>query len=164
MNKYQKANINSPNFIKNTSSLLKKMNDLNQRAQPCIMIVDDQQINILALKLILKRIGIEENNIIQANSGSEALQLLEDNKNIKIIFMDIEMPVINGFQATQLIKSRKQKQSIKEQQQRIHIIAYTSLNDDETILKCKDAGMDFYLEKPCSLNSVSSVIQNYYFI
>ncbi|EAR97266.2 response regulator receiver domain protein (macronuclear) [Tetrahymena thermophila SB210] len=140
------------------------MNDLNQRAQPCIMIVDDQQINILALKLILKRIGIEENNIIQANSGQEALQLLEDNKNIKIIFMDIEMPVINGFQATQLIKNRKQKQSVKEQQQIINIIAYTSLNDDETILKCKDAGMDYYLEKPCSLNSVSSVIQNYYFI
>lgn len=60
------------------------------------MIVDDSLINILVLKMMLKRIGIDEKYILQANNGHEAIQLLKIN-NIKVIFMDIEMPIINGF-------------------------------------------------------------------
>lgn len=78
------------------------MNELNNNDIPQILIVDDSQFNIVVLTLMLQHIGIDLKCILKAANGEEALRILKDDHetSIKVIFMDIEMPEIDGYQAT----------------------------------------------------------------
>lgn len=75
---------------------------------------------------------------IKAYDGKEIIEKLENNHNIDIILMDIEMPIMNGIDATLLIKSKYPQ---------IKIIVLTVFDDDENIFNVIKAGADGYLLK-----------------
>ena len=102
-----------------------------------IAIVDDNTFLIHAVKEKLS--FFEELKFkFSATNGSELLQQLEDNFHIDLILMDIEMPVLNGIESTQIIKQKYPH---------IKIVMLTAFDNDEHIFNAIQAGADGYLLK-----------------
>lgn len=114
-----------------------------------IVIVDDNSFLINAIK---EKLSFFEDIQFKysANNGKEALQKLEQDKNLDIILMDIEMPIMNGIDATLEIKQRYPQ---------IKIIMLTVFDNDENIFNAIKAGADGYLLKDVDPNSLYQGIQ-----
>jgi len=108
----------------------------------CVLIVEDNPINQLVLQEQLKQHGIQTN---VANNGKEALVLFKQN-TYALIFMDCEMPEIDGFETSRMICD------IEENHQKKHtpIIALTAHAMSGYREKCLASKMDDYLSKPLS--------------
>ena len=102
-----------------------------------VAIVDDNSFLISAIK---EKLSFFEDISIKHTSlnGSELLTKLEDNHNLDIILMDIEMPVLNGIETTQMVKQKYPH---------IKIIMLTAFDNDENIFNAIKAGADGYLLK-----------------
>ncbi len=127
---------------KSAHSPHRKLKDLS------ILIVDDEQINFLYLEILLKN---SVKKIDHAFNGQDALDKVA-NQSYNMIFMDLKMPNMNGYDAT--IK-------IKQSYPTIPIIAqtaYASIADREKALQ---AGCDDFIAKPIKKNALLEVIQKY---
>jgi CheY-like chemotaxis protein len=113
-----------------------------------ILLVEDNLINQKVVTLLLKKMGYFPDTSM---NGAEALKMLE-KKRYDILFMDIQMPVMDGLEATRTIISTWSKNM------RPHIIAMTAnvMHGDRE--KCMDAGMDDYLSKPLRINEIEDVL------
>lgn len=102
-----------------------------------IAIVDD---NSFLAKAVKEKLSFFEDIDVKwmAMDGSQALSKLEDNHNLQVILMDIEMPVLNGIETTQIVKQKYPH---------IKIIMLTVFDNDENIFKSIQAGADGYLLK-----------------
>ncbi|MFW5851646.1 MAG: two-component regulator propeller domain-containing protein [Bacteroidota bacterium] len=102
-----------------------------------LLLAEDEQDNYDYVKEILKRTKM---SVIWVRNGEEAINTYQENqREIDIILMDIQMPKINGYEATQ---------RIKEMNPNIPIIAQTAYANSEAKINCFDAGCDHYLAKP----------------
>ena len=115
-----------------------------------ILLVEDSKSNRELFSIILDDIGYD---IDTAENGAVAVEAYE-KKNYDMILMDCEMPVLDGFEATKLIRIKENEETNK----RIPIIALSarSLEDDKQL--CLDAGMDDYIRKPVSLMKFSRIL------
>jgi len=106
-----------------------------------ILVADDYPTNQLVASMHLKAVGF---NVDLAGDGQQAVAAFED-KPYDLILMDIQMPVLNGFDATRKIRILE---AASKRDRRVPIIALTAnaLKGDEE--KCLEAGMDGYLTKP----------------
>ncbi|MBN1598256.1 MAG: response regulator [Bacteroidales bacterium] len=102
----------------------------------CVLIVEDESINLEYLIEILRDTGID---IHSALNGEEALNMLNNLDNIDLILMDIRLPVMDGVEAANIIKKKKPDIRIIAQ------TAYAMIKDKEKILK---SGFDDYISKP----------------
>lgn len=102
-----------------------------------IGIVDD---NTFLIKAVKEKLSFfDEFNIkLTAMNGSELLSQIEDNHHLDLILMDIEMPVLNGIEATEIVKQKYPH---------IKIIMLTVFDNDENIFNAIKAGADGYLLK-----------------
>ena len=103
------------------------------------------------MKKILESLGCQ---YAIANNGREALNTLE-HQEFDIVFMDCQMPVLDGIEATKLIRrSGKIYASVP-------IIALTAsaIEGDEKI--CREAGMDGYLAKPVRIQQISNILRQF---
>ncbi|CAD8044644.1 unnamed protein product [Paramecium primaurelia] len=107
-----------------------------------IVIVDDEPFNHITLEMILKNLGY--NQIIHCYNGQEAVNLVTQQKCIRTILMDIDMPVMNGIQASELITDLIDQEKIMP----LQIIACTAHEDEETKQLCQEAGIDQIVFKP----------------
>jgi PAS domain S-box-containing protein len=103
-----------------------------------ILVVEDNMVNKLLAKTIISRIAPEA-QILEADNGEEALLLYE---KADLILMDIQMPVMNGYQATKAIRS------LEKTDRHVPIIALTAGNVKGEKEKCLIAGMDDFVAKP----------------
>jgi two-component system cell cycle response regulator DivK len=102
-----------------------------------VLITEDEEVNFFYLKTLLKK---TEARVIRAKNGKEAVDIIADHRGeIDLILMDINMPVMDGYEAMRIIKSRHPE---------IPIIAQTAytLNNDRH--KCLKAGFNDYIAKP----------------
>ncbi|GAA5321031.1 MAG: hypothetical protein Aseana_30950 [Candidatus Pelagadaptatus aseana] len=106
------------------------------------LLVDDHRVNQLVAEGMLKKLGYGVN---LASNGFEALKIVEE-KSIDIIFMDCQMPEMDGFDATRAIRELEQKQG--KEGRHIPIVAMTAHTEDSDKASCFAAGMDDYLAKP----------------
>lgn len=104
-----------------------------------VLIVEDNRINMLLLKTIIKNLSIKT-TIFQVENGKQAVEQFESVQP-DIIFMDIQMPVMNGYEATKIIRNLKSGQNVP-------IIAITAGTEKEEKEKCLKAGMNDYIPKP----------------
>lgn len=111
-------------------------NSISENNSPLILIAEDEDSNYLYLEIILKK---ERLNIVRAKDGQEAVDLCRKYSNISIALMDIKMPVMDGLEATRLIKSFRSNLPI------IGVTAYALSGDVSRVLQ---AGFDDYLPKP----------------
>ncbi|MBT3202888.1 MAG: fused response regulator/phosphatase [Gammaproteobacteria bacterium] len=112
------------------------------------LIVDDEMTNRLILRSLLKKQGYET---VEAKDGKEAVDLFVQ-ESPSIVFMDVMMPVMDGYEATRIIKSKSGKSFIP-------IIFLTAVTDEESLQACIDAGGDDFLIKPYDKFLLQSKIQ-----
>ena len=119
-----------------------------------MMVAEDNAINQKLITNVLNRLGIEVSIV---NNGQEALQSRKEN-SYDMIFMDIEMPVMGGMEATANILNYEKS----AHKQHIPIIALTAnaLSGDRA--KYLGAGMDGYLAKPIELNILKKLLIEYF--
>jgi len=110
---------------------------------PKVLAVDDNVLNLLVIEGIFKRFGV---TCDKAFNGSEAIKMvLRENICINchgydIIFMDCNMPIMNGFEASKTLNNMMARGKIKN----IPIIANSAFNENDCIDKCKEAGMSSF--------------------
>lgn len=107
-------------------------------SKPTLLLVDDRKENLIALKSILKKLDV---NILMANTGHDALNLLIQHE-IAVLLLDVQMPVMNGFELANLILNNPKTQHIP-------IIFVTSLStEDFSVRKGFSEGAVDYILKP----------------
>ncbi|NOY96778.1 MAG: response regulator, partial [Chlorobi bacterium] len=114
-----------------------------------ILIVEDVKISFEFLKIVLEKSGI---NIIWAKNGEEAIKLCKRNTNINLVLMDINMPVMNGYEATKEIKKFRPGLPVIAQ------TAYAIAGDRE---KSLEAGCDDYITKPIKKDKLLAIIEKH---
>jgi len=102
-----------------------------------ILVVEDNIVNKLLAKTIINRIAPDA-QLLEASNGEEALEVFDQ---ADLILMDIQMPVMNGYEAAKAIRER-------EEGRRVPIIALTAGNVKGEKEKCLKAGMDDFIAKP----------------
>lgn len=114
-----------------------------------ILVAEDHHVNREILVKFLKKFGA---TIFQAENGMQALNLISKNPEIQIIFMDIQMPVLNGTEATRILRQKKYTGII---------IACTANNDSSTFEKYKDIGINDILVKPFKREKVLELLDKW---
>ena len=132
------------------ATVIKKDKAAKQSFSGKVLLVEDVVVNQLIAKSFLKNIGF---NVVIANNGQEALDMCADQE-FKLIFMDCQMPVMDGFDATRHIREM-------ESDQRTPIIALTALAMKDDAQLCFDAGMDDYITKPYELSDLITCIEKW---
>lgn len=114
-----------------------------------ILIAEDDQTNYLILKTIMKDLNL---TLIHVENGLDAVNVFNEHPEIELVLMDIKMPIMDGIQATKLIKQNYPKMPIVAQ------TAFALEGDKEKML---DAGCDNYLSKPISKKELFQVLEKY---
>ena len=115
-----------------------------------ILIADDDMRNTFALVRALKMRGL---NVVAAPDGKRALELLEQNPDVRCILMDIMMPELDGYETMHAIRQHKRFKKLP-------IIALTAKAMAEDREKCLEAGADDFLSKPVEMARLFDVIKN----
>jgi CheY-like chemotaxis protein len=126
------------------------MNSINLRENKLVLIVEDNMINLMLLKTLLQKKGFE---IVTAVNGVEALRVL-DSYTPSVILMDINMPVMNGYEASEAIRK-----SSDERIKTIPIIAVTAEMHSDTKENVLNSGMNGYVPKPIDIEMLLKVMQ-----
>ena len=105
----------------------------------CILVVEDQEDNRQILRDLLTNGGFD---MIEAENGQDAITAAEANRP-DLILMDIQLPVLDGYEATRRIKSNPDLKAIP-----IIVVTSYALSGDEE--KARNAGCDDYVAKPYS--------------
>ncbi|MBT8361209.1 MAG: response regulator, partial [Deltaproteobacteria bacterium] len=105
-----------------------------------VLLVDDEPINQKIAGATLERFGLQTD---KASNGVEALRLL-DKHLYDLVLMDIQMPEMDGYEATEIIRAREARTGHK----RVTIIAMTANALESTRARCLETGMDDFISKP----------------
>jgi CheY-like chemotaxis protein/HPt (histidine-containing phosphotransfer) domain-containing protein len=116
-----------------------------------ILVAEDNHINQQVVQEILRNSGCE---VLLADNGKEALTILEEEEDIKLVLMDLQMPVIDGLKATELIRSNPKTADIIV----IALTAHSIAGDRD---KCIKVGMNDYVPKPIDQNFLYKTLSKY---
>jgi PAS domain S-box-containing protein len=123
-----------------------------ENEEPKILIVEDNKINMLLTKTLVKQI-IPKSIIYESGDGEKALERVVEI-NPDIIFMDIQMPVINGYEATKAIRKIQQLEDTII----IALTAGTIMGEKE---KCIEVGMNDYVSKPIVKKTLENILEKW---
>jgi PAS domain S-box-containing protein len=127
----------------------KELKMANSYSGKTILIAEDEQSNFDFLKILFTRMNVR---VLWAKDGLEAVNLCETDPSIDLVLMDIKMPLLNGYEATKLIKAKKPDLPIIAQ------TAYAMLSDK---IEAENAGCDGYLSKPIKISQINEILDNY---
>ncbi|MGE5627238.1 MAG: response regulator [Solirubrobacterales bacterium] len=116
-----------------------------------ILLVEDIVTNQKLQSLMIKKLGYQ---CEIADNGEQAVEM-SNGKEYELIFMDCQMPVMDGYKATEIIKTS----SIKNRKTPIIAMTANAMEGDRE--KCIEAGMDDYISKPIVMRSIEKVIEKY---
>ncbi len=102
-----------------------------------ILLVDDEPAQRMLLKMCLQQ---EEYTVSEAENGEQALAVLEREPDIRLVITDLEMPVINGFEFIQKVRTNDVRYR--------YIIVLTSSEEDTALVKALSLGADDFITKP----------------
>ena len=125
----------------------------NRRSMAQILLVDDNEINLIIAKKLLNRIGFHTKTALD---GKNAIELLKKER-FHIIFMDVQMPIMNGLETTRLIRDG----AAGKENKTIPIIALTANNTPENRENCSIAGMNDFTSKPLKPALMEEEINNF---
>ena len=148
----------TPNF--NTEKVIKPKENENENENEkksihknnylAVLLVEDNEINIIVAQALLENFPLK---IDVAKNGVQAIEMIHQNKksnneHYKVIFMDCQMPEMDGYQATLYLREQDEYKNLP-------IIAMTAnaMRGDKE--KCLDAGMSDYISKPIELNIIA---------
>ncbi len=115
-----------------------------------ILIIDDTKANLVALKVLLKPVQAD---IVAVDSGEQALSIAEENEeHIALILLDVQMPVMDGFEVARLLQENEKTRSLP-------IIFITANQDDAQIEKAYLSGAVDYIQKPIRKTALISKVR-----
>ncbi|KJY93348.1 histidine kinase [Vibrio neptunius] len=119
-------------------------NSTTTTEKPLILVVDDKQVQLSLAKLYLEQLGY---NVLLANNGQVAIEVIENNP-ISLVFMDIQMPIMDGFEAATIIK---------RSQPSLPIIALSGESGEKELKRISEV-MDGRLSKPTSKQALGQML------
>lgn len=124
---------------------------------PSVLIVDDNEFNRTILRMMLETLKLK---CEEARSGVAAIDCVAKRGKLtyKVVFMDIEMPEMDGLEATRQIVAKRAKGELEVLPVIIALTAYPSYMVKE---QCMQAGMTLFLSKPISLAKLTEVVRQY---
>ncbi|KAK5312139.1 hypothetical protein LTR93_011445, partial [Exophiala xenobiotica] len=129
-------------------------------ADPHVLLVDDNKINLRLLETYL-RTKRKYTRICQAENGEQAVNaVISAKESFDVIFMDISMPVLNGFEATRAIREFEHGRS-NGSDARAMIVALTGLASGKDQAEVFDSGCDIYMTKPVSFKEVGKLLDHW---
>ncbi|WP_347840078.1 PAS domain S-box protein [uncultured Draconibacterium sp.] len=131
--------VSDNSFQQNFSDLLNK--------KLKILIAEDDPVSIELLKLLVNEIAAET---IIANNGHEAIELVKENPDLDLVLMDIKMPIIDGFTATEKIRAFNNN---------VKIIVQSAFAQPEDIRKAQKSGCNDFVSKPIHKHRLFESIQ-----
>jgi len=121
------------------------MNEQNLK----VLVVEDDEASYQLINASLKLLDI---NLLRAKNGQEALQIYDQNIDLKLVLLDIQLPGMDGYEVLIELKKRKPDLPIVAQ------TAYSMIDDRE---KCIEAGCNEYLSKPLNLQKLRDMVKKY---
>lgn len=116
-----------------------------------ILLVEDNAINQMVAMHLLTKVG---HQVAVANNGQQAVQVWLEQQP-QVVLMDLQMPVMDGLEATKLIRQHEQRLQVP----RTPIIALTANARDSDKERCLQAGMDTFLSKPFAAKELVTVLE-----
>eukprot|EP01041_Mallomonas_annulata_P002749 gene2749-5415_t len=151
-------NNNSTIAIFETSNSINEVNSINiqqklfnnsNKSFPGVLVVDDAESNRKMLMMLLKKNGVEA---ATADNGQKALDMIRDDMNAyKLIFMDNLMPILNGVDATRILR---------QEGFRYLIVGATGNVLEDDIKEYLNAGADFIIGKPLKIHQLEMIIRH----
>jgi PAS domain S-box-containing protein len=126
------------------------VNSLHTAAKANILLAEDNPINQLVLTKILEKMG---HKVTAVTNGIDAVEAAR-KEPYDLIFMDLHMPIVNGIDATRMIK-----EELKDKSPPIIAVTANALKGDRE--KCLDAGMDEYISKPIKREVIIKLLQQF---
>jgi CheY-like chemotaxis protein len=114
-----------------------------------ILVVDDDIRNIFAITAVLEGHAID---VLYAENGQQALEMLSEHRDVNAVLMDIMMPEMDGYEATRRIRQREDKKNLP-------VIALTAKAMKGDRKKCIDAGASDYITKPVDPDQLISLLR-----
>lgn len=114
-----------------------------------VLLVDDDMRNLYALAHVLSEKGL---NVLKAEDGKKALEVLEERQDVDLVLLDIMMPVMDGYETLARIRSVSRLAQLP-------VIALTAKAMREDKEKCMSAGASDYISKPVDLDRLLSVLR-----
>ena len=114
-----------------------------------LLIVDDEERFLESTK---KRLEVRDFNVIAVNRGEKAVEAARNNP-IDVVLLDLKMPGMNGEQTLA---------ELKKENKWLEVIILTGHGSTDSVVECLDKGAYFYLQKPCELDVLLSVLAEAY--
>lgn len=114
-----------------------------------VLLADDDMRNIFALSVVLEEAGFA---VVIASNGKEAIEKLEEHRDIELILMDVMMPEMDGIEATRIIRKSNKWANLP-------IIAVTAKAMRGDREQCMEAGANDYISKPIDIDKLLSLIK-----
>ncbi len=149
VNDYLPKPVNSKELIKSIENLLKDYGKIEKKSLS-IIIAEDNRTNREVALGILNNMGYSADAV---ENGKELLSAVQ-NKHYDLVFTDIQMPEMNGFEAVKAIWEKE-----KETGKHMPVIAMTAHARTEDRVECLSAGMDDYVSKPVDKRDIESAIE-----
>jgi len=118
-----------------------------------VLVVEDNEVNRMIATQTLESLGLD---VLEASDGLEALDLLE-HRVVDLILMDCQMPVMDGYEATEAIRRREAERG----RARVPILALTADAFDDDADRSRQAGMDAHLAKPYTREQLRDLINSW---
>jgi signal transduction histidine kinase/CheY-like chemotaxis protein len=121
-----------------------------------VLVVEDNPVNQQVISAMLRQLGFD---VLLVDNGQKAVdKVLLEADRISVILMDVQMPVLDGYEATRQIRTWE----ALEGRQAMPIIAVTADAFVEDQTRCREAGMDEFLAKPIKLGALADVLHRCY--
>jgi len=128
------------------------LQDAALRMSGMVMVVEDNPVNQQVISAMLRQLGFD---VVLVDNGQKAVdKVLLQADRISVILMDVQMPVLDGYEATRQIRAWE----AAEGRQALPIIAVTADAFVEDQTRCRAAGMDEFLAKPIKLGALVDVL------
>lgn len=115
-----------------------------------ILVAEDNPMNYIIIKRLLE--SVVDAQVVHASNGNEAVESCKMNPDFDLAFMDIQMPVMDGYEATRQIKKISPN---------LPVIAQTAFSETETREKAMEAGCDSYITKPIQKDVLEYELKKY---
>ena len=113
-----------------------------------VLVVEDNEISYKLIHAVLTQV---KTNIVRASNGKEAIEACLSNTHFDLVLMDMQMPEVDGLEATRRIKQIRPH---------LPIVATTANTYDENYQACKQAGCDGFLTKPLQFRKMFEMMQS----
>lgn len=129
--------------------------DKTDYSDKCVLLVEDNELNREIATEIISMTGAK---VETAENGKIATEIFSNSElnHYDLVFMDISMPIMNGYEATKVIRSLN-----REDAKKVPIIALTANAFIEDVAQARDAGMNMHLVKPIDLQKLYDVMRDF---